>query len=53
MLRNIPESVSSMFLHTGNMLYYTDVTKQVNMLTTEQVCENYVPFSRRDGYKQL
>lgn len=38
MLSNIPDTVSSVFLHTGNMLYYTDVTKQVNMLTTEQVC---------------
>ncbi|KAK7604045.1 hypothetical protein V9T40_004318 [Parthenolecanium corni] len=39
MLCQIPDSVSKLFLHTGNMLYYTDVTKQVNMATTEQIVE--------------
>lgn len=39
MLNTIPEGVSNVVLHTGNMLYYTDVTKQVNMLTTEQIVE--------------
>lgn len=37
MLHHVPDSVSQLILHTGNMLYYTDVTKQVNMVATEQV----------------
>ena len=37
MLNHVPDNVSQLILHTGNMLIYTDVTKQVNMAVTEQV----------------